>query len=95
VQTKHKGLFVYCICYIKLDVELLYRAINAWRKEEEEFVKTNRWGAERKAALACLTEMEADLLLELERTKTRIKEKSREDNIQKQFRKVLCLQNSI
>lgn len=71
-----------------LDIELLYRAINLWRKEQEEYVVRNRWGAERKAALAILTEMEADLLLDLERTRKTIKEKGRDNLIEAQFSKM-------
>ncbi|CAL8128780.1 unnamed protein product [Orchesella dallaii] len=71
-----------------VDIELLYRAINLWRKEQEEYVVRNRWGAERKAALAILTEMEADLLLDLERTRKRIKEEGRGTLIEKQFSKM-------
>jgi len=71
-----------------LDMELLYRAINAWRKEEEAFVKENRWGAERRAALATLTEMEADLLLDLEKTKNKIKVTHRDDYINSTFTKM-------
>ncbi|CAG7728638.1 unnamed protein product [Allacma fusca] len=55
-----------------LDIELLYRAINTWRKQEVDYVLMNRWGAEKKAALADIMEKEADLLLDLERAKTKI-----------------------
>lgn len=71
-----------------VDIELLYRAINLWRKEQEEYVMKNRWGAERKAALAILTEMEGDLLLDLERTRKKIKDFGRERMINSQFSKM-------
>lgn len=71
-----------------VDIELLYRAINMWRKDQEEYVVKNRWGAERKAALAILTEMEADLLLDLERTRKRIKEDGRDHMIETQFNRM-------
>jgi len=72
----------------QVDLELLYRAINAWRKEEEQYVDDNRWGPERKAALATLADMEADLLLDLERTKNRINVQERENRNIKVFDKV-------
>jgi hypothetical protein len=69
-------------------LELLYRAINAWRKEQEKFVNENRWGPERKAALATLAEVESDLLLDLERARNRINVQERENRTLRVFEKV-------
>jgi hypothetical protein len=69
----------------------LYRAINKWKAEQEEYIRANRWGAERKAALAQLAEMESDLLLDLEKARNRIINENRDKQTDKQFRKVICL----
>ncbi|OXA37969.1 IQ and ubiquitin-like domain-containing protein [Folsomia candida] len=73
-----------------LDLELLYREINNWREEQETYILKNRWGPERKAALATLAEMESDLLLELERTKRNIITRGRNRFMHGQF-KQMCL----
>jgi len=69
-------------------VELLYRAINEWRRKQVAFVEAHRWGADRKAALAEIMEKEADLLLDLERTKTMIQKNLQGRYIEKAFHKV-------
>lgn len=71
-----------------VDLELLYRAINVWRQEQEEWVNANRWGGEKKAALGILTDIESDLLLDLERTKNRINVQERETKILRYFDKM-------
>jgi len=69
-------------------VELLYRAINDWRQKELEFIESNRWGPDRKAALAQVAEMELNLLADLEKAKSKIKKGLKEKVIEKAFRKV-------
>lgn len=71
-----------------VDLELLYRAINVWRQEQEDWVNLNRWGAEKKAALAALTDIESDLLLDLERTKNRIEVQERGNKILREFERM-------
>ena len=69
-------------------MELLYRAINEWRRKEVAFIEAHRWGADRKAALAEIMEMEADLLLDLERTKTIIRNSLEGKYVETAFHKV-------
>ncbi len=52
------------------------------------YVEAHRWGADRKAALAEIMEKEADLLLDLERTKTAIRKNLHSRYIEVAFHKV-------
>ena len=71
-----------------MDLELLYREISRWREGQEAFIMENRWGAERAAAFALLSEMESDLLLQLERTRSNIVNCGRERRTSAQLKKV-------
>ena len=66
----------------------MYRAINEWRQKELDLIEAHRWGADRKAALAQVTEMELDLLLDLERARSRIKKGLKQKVVENTFHKV-------
>lgn len=56
-----------------------------------DYIIANRWGAEKKAALADVIEKEADLLLDLERAKNKILEHKGETIVEDLFKKVCTL----
>ncbi|KAM9313229.1 IQ motif and ubiquitin-like domain-containing protein [Gastrophryne carolinensis] len=66
----------------KEDFELLYHALESWRKEELERINQQYTGAERKAALCSLLEQETQLISSIGRHKTDAGEENQQKAIQ-------------
>ncbi|XP_069812186.1 IQ motif and ubiquitin-like domain-containing protein isoform X2 [Dendropsophus ebraccatus] len=66
----------------KEDFELLYHALELWRKEEVEQINQNYSGAERKAALCALLEQETQLISSIGRHKIDAGEENQQRAIQ-------------
>ncbi|XP_018413236.1 PREDICTED: IQ and ubiquitin-like domain-containing protein [Nanorana parkeri] len=66
----------------KEDFELLYHALELWRKEEVERINQQYTGAERKAALCALLEQETQLISSIGRHKIDAGEESQQKAIQ-------------
>ncbi|NXN14570.1 IQUB protein, partial [Indicator maculatus] len=65
----------------KEDFELLYHAVELWRREETEKINRSLTGAERKAALCGLLEQEAQLIASIGRHKLNADEENRQKAI--------------
>ncbi|KAM4748883.1 IQ motif and ubiquitin-like domain-containing protein [Rhinophrynus dorsalis] len=66
----------------KEDFELLYHALELWRKEEVESINQTYTGAERKAALCALLEQETQLIASIGRHKINANEENQQKAIQ-------------
>ncbi|OCT89049.1 IQ and ubiquitin-like domain-containing protein [Xenopus laevis] len=66
----------------KDDFDLLYHALESWRKEELECINQTYTGAERKAALCALLEQETQLIASIGRHKINANEENQQEAIQ-------------
>ncbi|XP_053575168.1 IQ and ubiquitin-like domain-containing protein [Bombina bombina] len=71
----------------KEDFELLYHALEAWRKEQLENINQTYIGAERKAALCALLEQETQLIASIGRHKIDVNEDNQQKAIQSLLQK--------